>query len=122
MYEMVLMQVLTDLPPKSRQIEFCLPTDTQKEAIQKIMRASKKEYLENAAAIAVDSVVPGKKAKKAAKKAVVQKSTNSLTNVLMQLRKASNHQLLMRNHYNDDILPSIAKDILRVIGELILGS
>jgi SWI/SNF-related matrix-associated actin-dependent regulator 1 of chromatin subfamily A len=51
--------------------------------------------------------------KKKKTKKELAKSQSSLSNVLMQLRKAANHQLLMRKHYTDEMIPSIAKDIMR---------
>lgn len=41
------------------------------------------------------------------------KTQSVLSNVLMQLRKAANHQLLTRKHYTDEMIPEIAKDIMR---------
>lgn len=41
------------------------------------------------------------------------KETNDGASMLMQLRKASNHPLLLRNQYNDDILMKMAKQLTK---------
>ena len=47
-------------------------------------------------------------------KDVQGKDTNDGASMLMQLRKASNHPLLLRNHYNDEILLKMAKKLTKV--------
>ena len=39
--------------------------------------------------------------------------TKTMT-VLTNLRKAANHPLLLRNHYSDDVIAKMSKDILQV--------
>nr|XP_022344572.1 SWI/SNF-related matrix-associated actin-dependent regulator of chromatin subfamily A containing DEAD/H box 1B-like [Crassostrea virginica] len=46
-------------------------------------------------------------------KDVQGKDTNDGASMLMQLRKASNHPLLLRNHYNDEILLKMAKKLTK---------
>jgi SWI/SNF-related matrix-associated actin-dependent regulator 1 of chromatin subfamily A len=96
--------VLNDIPPKTRRVVNCSMPSPQKTVYLEIMRDSRKQYLET-----VDAA-----SSKKTKKNDTQKSAASLSNVMMQLRKAANHQLLMRKLYTDEMLPAIAKDIMKV--------
>lgn len=99
-------EVLNDIPPKIRQVVNCPMTATQKVVYQDILRDSKKQYLET-------SEIATTSASKLKKKDI-QKSAATLSNVMMQLRKAANHQLLKRKLYTDEMLPAIATDIMKV--------
>jgi SWI/SNF-related matrix-associated actin-dependent regulator of chromatin subfamily A containing DEAD/H box 1 len=89
-------EVRKDIPTKTKLIEYCEPTNEQTELYHFIMKASKKAFLNS-----------NQKKKK-------EQSSSGLSNILMQLRKVANHQLLVRRLYNDDVLPDIARDLKRV--------
>jgi SWI/SNF-related matrix-associated actin-dependent regulator 1 of chromatin subfamily A len=95
-------EVRKEIPTKTRVIEYCEATTDQMKLYKSIMRDSRKAYLESEAEI--------QKSKQKKKK----ESNSGLTNILMQLRKAANHQLLIRRLYSDDKLPLIAKDLKKV--------
>lgn len=44
----------------------------------------------------------------------VEKSKTSWSNIIMQLRKAANHPLLIRSLYNDQKIKEMAKLIMKV--------
>jgi SWI/SNF-related matrix-associated actin-dependent regulator 1 of chromatin subfamily A len=96
-------EVRKDIPTKTRLIEYCEPTVEQVELYHSIMKASKKAYLE--------SETEFLKSKQKKKK---EQSSTGLSNILMQLRKVANHQLLVRRLYSDDMLPLVARDLKRV--------
>jgi SNF2 family DNA or RNA helicase len=94
-------EVRKEIPTKTRVIEYCEATTDQRKLYQSIMRDSRKAYLES------EAVIQKSKQKK-------KESNSGLTNILMQLRKAANHQLLIRRLYTEDKLPLIAKDLKKV--------
>jgi SNF2 family DNA or RNA helicase len=84
-------EVRKDIPLKTVKIKYCQPSAEQKELIHELMMSSKK--------FVADSVeVRGKKV-----------FTTQLNNVLMQLRKVANHELLIRRIYSDEVIPKVAK-------------
>ena len=89
--------VLNDIPPKSRKIVYCSMSKAQKSVYQEILLDSKKKYIETVG----ESNPKTKKTKK-----ILQKN-NTISNVMMELRKAADHQLLIRKIYADEKLPSL---------------
>lgn len=73
------------------------------------MKVSKNQYK------SIDLEVSTTVTKKKPTKKELLKSSQNMSNVLMQLRKVANHQLLMRRLYSDELIPSIAKDILKEV-------
>jgi SWI/SNF-related matrix-associated actin-dependent regulator 1 of chromatin subfamily A len=90
--------VLKELPKKLFSIERCEPTETQKALYQKVLADSKKDFIE--------AISPKKKKGDAA-------PMKRISNVMMRLRKAANHPLLMRQLYSDTILKKLSKQIMR---------
>jgi SWI/SNF-related matrix-associated actin-dependent regulator 1 of chromatin subfamily A len=94
---------LKELPQKIISIRTCDKTHFQKEVYQNIFAESRRKYLE------AENEKNGSKS--SAKNS--QFSSKVMSNYIMQLRKAANHPLLIRNHYTDDILFKMAKQIMR---------
>lgn len=113
-------QVLKELPKKIEKVIYCELEPSQSEAYNQLIKKSKK-YLLNSSANEDDEdfeedetegfkkngLLTGGKASPA-KKAIA----NSTTNVLMELRKVSNHPLLFRRQYDEKMLRKIAKSCL----------
>ncbi|KTW30700.1 hypothetical protein T552_00412 [Pneumocystis carinii B80] len=87
--------VLNDLPKKIQHIEFCEMNKEQQSIYDECIFTQKKSVEERAAGI--ESKNDGKRT----------------YNILMQLRKATNHPLLFRRIYNNVILKKIAKNIMK---------
>lgn len=107
-------QVLQDLPPKTEVIEYCEMVPRQRDIYRETIEKHKKaviEYAGEEAAAAAASDKPAKKRGRATQKKGPDQSTTS--NVLMSLRKASNHPMLFRKLYDDKKIRQIAKDCLK---------
>ncbi|QSL64134.1 hypothetical protein MERGE_000289 [Pneumocystis wakefieldiae] len=87
--------VLNDLPKKIQHIEFCEMNKEQQSIYDECIFTQKKSVEER------NGGIEPKNDKK------------RTFNVLMQLRKATNHPLLFRRIYNDVILKKIAKNIMK---------
>lgn len=81
--------VLSHLPPKSHNVEYCELTDFQREIYDHELETSRKN---------IEIRELGGRA--------------PMTNVLMQLRKAAIHPLLFRKQYTDGVLRTMAKEIM----------
>ncbi|KAI8900340.1 SNF2 family N-terminal domain-containing protein [Globomyces pollinis-pini] len=99
-------EVLGDLPAKTQVIEYCKQSPEQKKLYHEIMMSSKKAFLDKNDGGALDIWKQPDQRKKE------NESQSKLSNVLMQLRKVTNHQLLVRNIYNDEKLAQMSKDIV----------
>ncbi|OAV97559.1 hypothetical protein PTTG_01279 [Puccinia triticina 1-1 BBBD Race 1] len=122
-------QVLKELPRKIEKVVYCDLEPSQAEAYNQLVKKSKKylinssvdedfEHLEEEEEIAGfkkngllggNGTATGKKSP--GKKAIA----NSTTNVLMELRKVSNHPLLFRRQYDETMLRKIAKGCLNEV-------
>ncbi|PLW28073.1 hypothetical protein PCASD_22615, partial [Puccinia coronata f. sp. avenae] len=98
-------QVLKELPKKIEKVIYCELEASQSEAYNQLVKKSKKYFLNSAEneedddfeeeemeGFKKNGLLAGSKATPADKKAIA----NSTTNVLMELRKVSNHPLLFR--------------------------
>ncbi|KAJ4483366.1 SNF2 family N-terminal domain-containing protein [Lentinula aciculospora] len=112
-------QVLQDLPKKTERIEWCEITPLQKSIYRDTLQRSRKTVLESESPVdsAATSDTNGrikapKKTRPPAKAKEKQYLENS-TNVLMDLRKAALHPMLFRSRFTNEILSSIAKQLLK---------
>lgn len=109
-------QVLKDLPKKIERIEWCDMTLLQREVHNEAMMRSKKALMDaNVDLDAMNGVDDNEDApvkKKTGAKSTL-KTGDSGSNVLMDLRKASNHPMLFRRLYPDKVLRLMAKDCLK---------
>ncbi|KAL8280771.1 hypothetical protein RQP46_006775 [Phenoliferia psychrophenolica] len=119
-------QVLKDLPGKSERVEWCEMTDSQRDVYNEAITRSKMALLaiqeEEIETIGAEvDVMEGEeepKPKKRGPRASSTKTGNksdqtSGSNVLMDLRKASNHPMLFRRLYTDAKLKLMSKDCLK---------
>lgn len=83
-------QVLSVLPPKTHKVEFCDMTKSQASIYEKEFNISKSM---------INNMQSDKKKK--------------IGNVLMNLRKAALHPLLFREIYNDSLLKTMSKEIMK---------
>lgn len=90
--------VLKDLPSKRQIIEICKMTPNQKQLYSDIILKSKKS-LENQAVTE--------------KKSAMDSQFESMSNIVMHLRKSADHPLLFRKIYTDDLLRKMSKEIMR---------
>lgn len=100
---------MNDIPPKTREVVYCKMTAEQKALYHRVLRLSKKEHMK-----ALEQQKDEKQTKKKSSKKE-EGGVTLLNNVLMQLRKVANHQLLLRSSFTDEMLPKMAKDIMQVI-------
>ncbi|KAI7905409.1 SNF2 family N-terminal domain-containing protein [Cokeromyces recurvatus] len=91
--------VLHDLPKKFQRIEHCDMTQSQTEIYSDIIMNSKKKYNEEE--------------EKGKEKSAMRDQFESMTNIIIHLRKAADHPLLFRKIYTDDLLRQMAKEIRR---------
>jgi len=110
-------KVLKDLPKKTERIEWCEMTSLQRSIYEEAMQRSRKivETLptdEAALLEAVSTEAPKGKGKAKSKKGLATSGDNS-SNVLMDLRKASNHPMLFRRRFDDDKVNIIARNCLK---------
>lgn len=94
-------QVLKHLPKKHLKLEFCTLHDSQKA----IYNSQINMVLEHRRMVK-DGILPKDKNERAK----IQASTSN--NLIMALRKASNHPLLFRHIYNDEIIAKMSDAIL----------
>lgn len=114
-------QVLKDLPNKYERIEWCDMTELQREVYVDALGRSRKALMAldegqlEAAATAENGGDDGDAPKKAGRKKKAPKRTEGASgaNVLMDLRKASNHPMLFRRLYKDSQLRPMALDCLK---------
>ena len=85
-------QVLKHLPSKTRRIEYCELTTSQREIYEAEKQKALKVIQDRAAGL---------------------KTGNDSSNIMMSLRKASIHPLLFRRHYNEGTLAKMSKACLR---------
>ncbi|KAG0707327.1 SNF2 family N-terminal domain-containing protein [Suillus ampliporus] len=119
-YDLVLSQVLKDLPLKTERIEWCDMTDIQRSLYNDALQRSRKTILDAEgptpdASGTSTPVTNGKAVKKKAKAnpRAKDKYLENSSNVLMDLRKAASHPMLFRKLFNDQALTSIAKQLLK---------
>jgi len=108
-------QVLKDLPKKLERIEYCEMTLSQRSIYVETVKQSR-------AAMAMLAEDNARKKASNRKKDEVESgaddkgsksSAPSSSNILMDLRKAAIHPMLFRREYTDDLLPEMAKAIMR---------
>ena len=109
---------MKDLPKKFERIEWCEMTPLQREVHSEAMTRSKKALMaaEDAAEklASVDDEEPTtKKSSRTSSKTGNKINETSGSNVLMDLRKASNHPMLFRRLYTDDLLREMSKECLK---------
>ncbi|CAO3653157.1 unnamed protein product [Mucor hiemalis] len=92
--------VLKDLPKKVQLVESCPMTPNQKQLYTDIIVKSKKSLEEKEKA--TDE-----------KKSAMDTQFESMSNIIIHLRKAADHPLLFRKIYNDDLCRKMTKDIMR---------
>ncbi|KAF7321603.1 SNF2 family DNA-dependent ATPase [Mycena kentingensis (nom. inval.)] len=109
-------QVLGDLPNKTERIEWCDMADLQKSIYTDALKRSRKFVLETADPSSREgSEPPAPKKKKTKAKPAATKKTylENSSNVLMDLRKSALHPMLFRRQFTDEILTSMAKQLLK---------
>ena len=92
--------VLKDLPSKRHVVESCTMTPNQKKIYFDIIRKSKKSLEEKDATV---------------KKSAMDAQYESMSNIIMHLRKAADHPLLFRNIYTDDLLRQMTTEIMKEV-------
>lgn len=102
-------QVYNDLPKKHHMIKRCPMSERQLQVYTKVVDDSKKSWITpeingDASTITSNSGTENAPAIKPAKTA----------NILMELRKAAIHPMLLRSMYTDEIIGKMAKSIMRV--------
>eukprot|EP00842_Homolaphlyctis_polyrhiza_P001095 jgi/Hompol1/1987/HPOL_001721-RA len=105
-------QVLYDLPRKQHVIEICKPLEMQRSMLQNVLMQSRSTVL--AESINPSLPTPPQSSGDEGTKSVAvaeskAPSKKAFTNVLMDLRKISNHPLLIRSIYTPETLRSMAK-------------
>ncbi|CCG81019.1 Helicase SWR1 [Taphrina deformans PYCC 5710] len=88
--------VLSDLPKKNYRIDYVELNEAQKALYNEHLGTSRK---------ALEAKANGEE--------LAAKDVKSAVNVMMQLRKCSNHPMLFRRQYNDRVLKKMAKAILQ---------
>lgn len=109
-------QVLQDLPKKIEQIEYCGMSSIQRKVYLDTVKRSSKALEDPNVALEIEEKFfdeEAEKPKKGKKPTVPIAKENSTANILMQLRKASNHPMLFRRLYDDKKIRAMAKDCLR---------
>ena len=111
-------QVLKDLPKKFEKIEWCEMTPLQREVHSEAMTRSKKALMETADKDIGDldeddEPIVKKPSARTGSKTGNKSNANSGSNVLMDLRKASNHPMLFRRLYDNKLLRVLAKECLK---------
>lgn len=130
--------VLKELPKKYERIEFCDATPSQKQRYEQIIAESRRNFQESHKALAaaaaakpaepkeVEEISPVKRgrAKKKtlideikeverARRDAVTTEKKQLSNILMQMRKMSDHPLLFRHHYDDETIRKMARAVTK---------
>lgn len=118
--DIILSQVLKDLPQKTERIEWCDMTVLQRSLYNDALQRSRKTILEVEGATPDASgtstpVTNGKAVKKKAKAnpRAKDKYLENSSNVLMDLRKAASHPMLFRKLFDDQTLTSVTKHLLK---------
>lgn len=110
-------QVLKDLPKKFERVELCEMTPLQREVHSEAMQRSKRALADNAEDVIESLALPDDdealKMGRTGSKTGNKTNENSGSNVLMDLRKASNHPMLFRRLYTDKLLRTMAKECLK---------
>lgn len=111
-------QVLTDLPSKRELITYCDLTDSQRNIYTETMSRSRKAIVETDKTEASTPSESGTESTRGRKRGKAGSSkgkdpSESSNHVLMDLRKAANHPLLFRRHFNTSIVREMAKDCLK---------
>ncbi|TIC09225.1 hypothetical protein E3Q14_03476 [Wallemia mellicola] len=111
-------QVLTDLPKKTELIEYCDLTESQKTIYAETMARSRKAIVEADKTEASTPSESGTESQRGRKRGKAGSSkgkdpSESSNHVLMDLRKAANHPLLFRRHFNTSVVREMAKDCLK---------
>ncbi|KAH8547888.1 SNF2 family N-terminal domain-containing protein [Umbelopsis sp. PMI_123] len=106
-------QVYTDLPLKLHVLKRCKMSDRQATVYNKVVRDSKKS-LKTPEDLVDDNVDTRSENNdvNANDNTAASKSSKAV-NILMNLRKAAIHPLLLRSLYTDDLLRQMAKEIMR---------
>ncbi|KAM3589396.1 DNA-dependent ATPase fun30 [Umbelopsis sp. WA50703] len=106
-------QVHNDLPEKIHVVKRCLMTARQSQIYQSVVQNSKKSLHEDVQSNSSDT---GSKELTSLNTSSAKMPPNhqyNAVNILMELRKAANHPLLLRRIYNDELLRTMAKEIKR---------
>ncbi|KAG2186212.1 hypothetical protein INT43_002650, partial [Umbelopsis isabellina] len=106
-------QVHSDLPEKIHIIERCTMTERQSKVYQTVVQNSKKRLHEKVQIESNDS--DNKELTELITSPIKSAECRQVNpvNILMELRKAANHPLLLRRIYNDELLRTMAKEIKR---------
>ena len=125
------LQVLQELPKKYETIKFCDMTPTQRQLYRDCLHRSKGVLTGTAPATEADPQPIAnldeeddedkpkgrarvKKEPTVKKKSILKTADNS-SNVLMDLRKASNHPMLFRRLFDDKTIRAMSKDCLKEV-------
>lgn len=92
--------VLKDLPQKQQVIQKCIMTTNQKQLYSDIILKSKK------------SLEAQQEENKKERKSAMKQQFESMSNIIVHLRKAADHPLLFRKIYTDELLRTMAKEIM----------
>lgn len=110
-------QVLSELPKKIEEVMYCELIGNQKALYDEALSRSKKSLLTNEIVVDdlddLDEEEEGKKKKKKNEKKKSGTNGPLSTNILMELRKASNHPMLFRRLYTDQTIRQMAKACLK---------
>ncbi len=101
-------QVLKDLPKRTDRVQHCKMTASQRFLYDQSLRRSRTLLMDD------DKQDDGeeKSAPRKGKKDVNKPAEDSSNNVLMDLRKATNHPLLFRRVYTDALIKVVARDCM----------
>lgn len=100
-------QVLKHLPGKTRRVEYCDMTSNQREIYDLEFAQFRKGLLDKTGNTETASTAAKSKAKATAAAA------KATTNVMMKLRQAAIHPLLLRHIYTDTLLRKMSKDCVK---------
>ena len=108
-------QVLNQLPPKTDRVQYCPMPERQAAVYSTLIRESQ-ERIGTDEAISGGHVVAPRLSERYAPVvcAAERNVAGQANNMMMQLRKAANHPCLLRVHYTDEMLATMAKLIRRV--------
>ncbi|KAI9289371.1 P-loop containing nucleoside triphosphate hydrolase protein [Umbelopsis sp. AD052] len=106
-------QVYTDLPSKVHVLKRCPMSDRQAAVYKKVVEDSKKSLKSHDTKNDDElDIIEANNGMKASEETSVSKPSKAV-NILMNLRKAAIHPLLLRSIYTDDILRQMSKAIMR---------
>jgi len=106
-------QVLKHLPGKVRRVEYCDMPDSQKVIYESELSKFRKDLLEKIADADEKASASAGKSKTKAKAPATAVAAKASTNVMMKLRQAAIHPLLLRYIYDDPKLRRMAKDCIK---------